>query len=268
MNDESLWQLYPFAREQLVNVKTGIAKKLKGPECRVLEILIQSQGEVVSKQDILAKAWGDRIVSDASLTQSIAQLRLALGDNGKEQKFIKTIPYKGYLLFENVVELAAPEHESPPVVLTDEKKVDTLAKDKPEEKDLRTDHNFAQQIKILFILLFALVFAFQATDVVHRLTFSWNLQLDKWVEIEEGSMTSFYLDNPASQKLYNYLSTESHHLNTSPITELLISTGVSNYYLSCVFVDANTGDQGVKNMTFSLKENFYFIGVTVNDFCR
>ncbi|MCG7499863.1 transcriptional regulator [Vibrio sp. Of7-15] len=268
MSYESLWQLYPFAREQLVNAKTGIAKKLKGPECRVLEVLIQSKGEVVSKKDILSKVWGDRIVSDASLTQSIAQLRLALGDNGKEQKFIKTVPYEGYLLFENVVELVASEHEVKAIDLTGEEKNDTPLKDKIEEKENHTDYNYAQQIKILFILLFALIFACQATDLLHRLTFSWNVQLDKWVEIEEGTMTSFYLENPASLKLYNYLNTESHHLNTSPITELLISTGVSNYYLSCMYVDTNTGDQGVKNMTFSLKENFYFIGVTVNEFCR
>ncbi|GLT18316.1 hypothetical protein GCM10007938_20940 [Vibrio zhanjiangensis] len=109
MNYESLWQLYPLAREQLVHVKTRSAKKLKGTECRVLEILIAQQGNVVSKKELFEKVWGQRIVSENSLTQCIAQLRVALGDSGKEQKFIKTVPSHGYMLFENVVELVEIE---------------------------------------------------------------------------------------------------------------------------------------------------------------
>ncbi|WP_257879140.1 winged helix-turn-helix domain-containing protein, partial [Vibrio parahaemolyticus] len=44
------------------------------------------------------EVWGERIVSASSITQAIAQIRLALGDNGKEQHYIKTVPKQGYML--------------------------------------------------------------------------------------------------------------------------------------------------------------------------
>ncbi|AIS58290.1 winged helix-turn-helix domain-containing protein [Vibrio coralliilyticus] len=265
MNCESLWQLYPLAREQLVHVKSLNAKKLKGPECRVLQVLMAHQGKVVSKKELFAQVWGERVVSDNSLTQCIAQLRVALGDSGKEQKFIKTVPSRGYMLFENVVQLAEPE-TSPPAPVHEAMTSDTA----PE---LQTPpaphaHHYRQQFKALAALMLAVVCLFQTAQAVHRWTFAWNVPLDRWSTHTRGERTFFHLDNPASQALYQYFSTGSTHLNDSSVTELLISTGVSNYYVSCVYRCDTTGDQEVKNFTFSLQENFYFIGGMVRDVCQ
>ncbi|MCG9753544.1 winged helix-turn-helix domain-containing protein (plasmid) [Vibrio tubiashii] len=264
MNCESLWQLYPLAREQLVNVKSLNGKKLKGTECRVLEVLIANQGQVVPKKELFTQVWGDRIVSDNSLTQCIAQLRLALGDNGKEQKYIKTIPSRGYMLFENVVQLAEPEQQKlPEVAVCAPEKATVAATSRDAE-----EHHYHQQLKALLALFFAVVFLFQTAQAVNRWTFGWNVPLDRWITETQDERTFMFLDNPASKTLYHYFRDESAHLEGTPVTDLLISTGVSNYYLSCVYRCKSTGDQEVRNFTFDLQENFYLMGGMVRDVCQ
>ncbi|MFY2507248.1 winged helix-turn-helix domain-containing protein [Vibrio pectenicida] len=264
MNYESLWQLYPLAREQLVHVKTRSATKLKGTECRVLEILIAQQGQVVSKRELFEKVWGERVVSENSLTQCIAQLRVALGDSGKEQKFIKTVPSHGYMLFENVVELADIKqtlNERPAASISIQLEPETEFEDVNE-------YSYRQQFKLLLALVLAIVLLFQSAAAIHRWTFSWNVPLDTWIKTKQGNRSFFYFDNKASKAMYLYLSENSNHLSDSPVTELLVSTGVSHYYLSCIYRSETNGDQQVKNLNFSLWENFYFIGETVRDVCR
>jgi len=58
--------------------------------------LIESRDRVVSKDDLVAAVWGGRIVSDSTLTSRINAARKAVGDNGGEQKLIRTIARKGF----------------------------------------------------------------------------------------------------------------------------------------------------------------------------
>jgi TolB-like protein len=67
-------------------------------EPQVLDLLlylIRNRQRVVSKDDVLSSVWRGRIVSDSALTTRINAARAALGDNGQEQRFIKTLPRKG-----------------------------------------------------------------------------------------------------------------------------------------------------------------------------
>ena len=68
----------------------------------VLSYLAEHHGEVVSQDDLLKHVWSDTIVSPNTLQRSIAQLRKALGDNGKGQTLIKTHAKQGYSLEANV----------------------------------------------------------------------------------------------------------------------------------------------------------------------
>src|SRR5215468_2236818 len=61
----------------------------------VLEYLIRNRERVVSRDDLLAKVWAGRIVSDSALTSRINAARAAVGDSGDEQRLIKTLPRKG-----------------------------------------------------------------------------------------------------------------------------------------------------------------------------
>ena len=61
----------------------------------LLEYLIRNRERVVSRDDLLAAIWGGRIVSDSAMATRINAARYAVGDTGKAQHSIKTVPRKG-----------------------------------------------------------------------------------------------------------------------------------------------------------------------------
>jgi adenylate cyclase len=62
----------------------------------LLEYLIRNRERVVSKDDLIKAIWNGRSVSDAALTTRLNATRDAIGDSGEEQRFIKTLPRKGF----------------------------------------------------------------------------------------------------------------------------------------------------------------------------
>jgi TolB-like protein len=61
----------------------------------LLHHLIRNRDRVVSKDDLLAAVWNGRIVSESALSTRLNAARQALGDNGEEQRLIRTFPRKG-----------------------------------------------------------------------------------------------------------------------------------------------------------------------------
>ena len=61
----------------------------------LLLYLVQNRDRVVSKDDLIASVWDGRIVSDSTLTSRINAARKAVGDNGEQQRLIRTIARKG-----------------------------------------------------------------------------------------------------------------------------------------------------------------------------
>jgi TolB-like protein/cytochrome c-type biogenesis protein CcmH/NrfG len=61
----------------------------------LLVYLVENRDRVVSKDDLIASVWHGRIVSDSSLTSRINAARKAIGDNGEEQRLIRTVARKG-----------------------------------------------------------------------------------------------------------------------------------------------------------------------------
>jgi TolB-like protein/Tfp pilus assembly protein PilF len=62
----------------------------------LLVYLVRHHDRVVSKDDLIASVWEGRIVSESTLTSRINAARKAVGDSGKEQKLIRTIPRRGF----------------------------------------------------------------------------------------------------------------------------------------------------------------------------
>jgi TolB-like protein len=61
----------------------------------ILVYLIRNRERVVSKDDLISAVWGGRIVSESALTTRLNGARTAVGDNGEEQRLIRTLPRKG-----------------------------------------------------------------------------------------------------------------------------------------------------------------------------
>ena len=62
----------------------------------LLAYLLEHRNRVVSREELNEKVWGGRIVSEAALSTGIRSVRRALGDNQKQQKYIKTHPKRGF----------------------------------------------------------------------------------------------------------------------------------------------------------------------------
>lgn len=61
----------------------------------MLEFLIRARDKVVSRDDLMAEVWRGRIVSEATLGSRVNAARTAIGDNGEQQRLIRTLPRKG-----------------------------------------------------------------------------------------------------------------------------------------------------------------------------
>lgn len=62
----------------------------------VLEGLVEAQGGVVTKADLMAKAWPGLVVEEGNLTVQVAALRKELGARPDGQDWIVTVPRIGY----------------------------------------------------------------------------------------------------------------------------------------------------------------------------
>jgi Tol biopolymer transport system component/DNA-binding winged helix-turn-helix (wHTH) protein len=78
--------------------KQGVRIKLQEQPFHVLTVLLQSPGEVVTRDELRSQIWpADTFVDfDNSLNTSINKLREALGDSAESPRFIETLPRRGY----------------------------------------------------------------------------------------------------------------------------------------------------------------------------
>jgi TolB-like protein len=74
----------------------GKAVALEPQVFGLLALLVENSERLVSKDELIEKVWDGRVVSDAAVASRVKSARQALGDNGKSQRFIKTIHGQGY----------------------------------------------------------------------------------------------------------------------------------------------------------------------------
>src|SRR5260221_1775332 len=73
-----------------------------------LLLLIEHRGETLDKDTIVSTIWPGVVVEDNSLTQNMSTLRQVLGETRTENRYIATVPRKGYRFVGEVTERAAP----------------------------------------------------------------------------------------------------------------------------------------------------------------
>ena len=78
--------------------KSGIRVRLQDQPFRVLALLLERSGEVVSREDLRQEIWPDDtfVDFDHSLNTAINKIREALGDSASHPRFVETIPRRGY----------------------------------------------------------------------------------------------------------------------------------------------------------------------------
>ncbi|HEX8801427.1 MAG TPA: winged helix-turn-helix domain-containing protein, partial [Terriglobales bacterium] len=84
--------------------------RLQEQPFRILLMLIEREGEIVTREEIQKKLWpGDTVVEfDQGINAAIKKLRQALGDSADEPRYIETIARRGYRLMVPVERTEAP----------------------------------------------------------------------------------------------------------------------------------------------------------------
>lgn len=85
--------------------KRGQTVTLNPKAFDLLLVLVERRGEVLSKNDLLDAVWANQFVEEKNLTVHVAALRKILGETKKENRFIATVPGRGYSF---VAEFDAP----------------------------------------------------------------------------------------------------------------------------------------------------------------
>src|SRR5258707_1349969 len=93
--------------------KQGRKVKLQEQPCRILAILLEQRGEVVTREELRKRLWSDDtfVDFDHSLNTAIMRLREALSDSSDNPRFIETLPRHGYRFIAPVEEVASPEQD-------------------------------------------------------------------------------------------------------------------------------------------------------------
>jgi TolB-like protein len=93
---------------------SGAPRPLEPQVFALLALLVENRERLVSKNEIIDKVWDGRIVSDAAVASRVKSARQALGDDGRTQRYIKTVHGRGFR-FVAAVEVAAERVIDSPV---------------------------------------------------------------------------------------------------------------------------------------------------------
>jgi len=101
--------------------RSGAAVAVEPQVFDLLLYLVETPGRLIDHAALIESVWNGRIVSDSAIAARISAARKAVGDNGKEQRVIKTLPRRGFRFLPAVELLAdAAEPADEPVAEFDE----------------------------------------------------------------------------------------------------------------------------------------------------
>jgi len=97
--------------------KRGLRQNLQEQPFRVLTILIERPGELVTREELRNQIWTHTVVDfDHGINKAIAKIREALGDSATHPRFVETVARRGYRFLAKVVPLDAAAVEYAPTI--------------------------------------------------------------------------------------------------------------------------------------------------------
>ncbi len=96
--DKTIYEFPPFrldAGERLL-LRDGEVINLTPKSFDLLCVLVERPGRLLTKEELLQAVWPDAFVEENNLADNISKLRKALGDGDNGQRFIETVPKRGY----------------------------------------------------------------------------------------------------------------------------------------------------------------------------
>ena len=93
--------------------KAGLRIRVQQQPMKLLEILLERRGEIVTREELRSRVWPNENFGDfdQALNIAIGKLRSAFGDSAENPRFIETLPKRGYRFIADVSVVAA---DAPP----------------------------------------------------------------------------------------------------------------------------------------------------------
>lgn len=76
--------------------RSGAPTPVEPQVLALLRLLIEHRDRVVTRDELIARVWGGRIVSEAAVSSRIKSARQAIGDDGASQRLIRTLHGTGF----------------------------------------------------------------------------------------------------------------------------------------------------------------------------
>jgi DNA-binding winged helix-turn-helix (wHTH) protein len=87
-------------------LREGRAVRLTGKALRLLEVLVRSRPRALSKRQLMEEVWPDVFVAGSNLSDLVAELRKAVGDDARRPVVIRTVYGFGYAFAAEARDLA------------------------------------------------------------------------------------------------------------------------------------------------------------------
>jgi Tol biopolymer transport system component/DNA-binding winged helix-turn-helix (wHTH) protein len=112
--DKATFAVYEFGPYRLDAAKRlllceGKSLTLAPKTFDLLHLLVQSQGRVLTKKELMSALWPDSFVEEANLAFQISALRKVLSAKGTDTEWVETLPKYGYRFNGPVSQLEAPD---------------------------------------------------------------------------------------------------------------------------------------------------------------
>lgn len=105
------FQMFPYRRALLGD---GQPIRLGSRALDILTVLVEHAGRVVSKEELIARAWPNIFVEESNLKIQVSALRRALGDGQGGNRYIVTVRGRGYEFVASVRRTEEPPVATPP----------------------------------------------------------------------------------------------------------------------------------------------------------
>jgi TolB-like protein/DNA-binding winged helix-turn-helix (wHTH) protein len=105
-----LYEFGPFVLDPSERILRHGASRMELPP-RVFDtllVLVENNGRLLEKDALMRTVWGDTVVEENNLSQSIYLLRKALRDGEDGARYIETVPKRGYRFLAGVREVEVP----------------------------------------------------------------------------------------------------------------------------------------------------------------
>jgi TolB-like protein/DNA-binding winged helix-turn-helix (wHTH) protein/Tfp pilus assembly protein PilF len=146
--------------------KHGLRVRLQEQPLRLLEMLLERPGEVVTREELQKRLWpADTFVDfDHGLNKAINKIREALGDSAESPRFVETVSRRGYRFLAEVKDADAPPVRRPELAIPRQPHAEVPDRTHPtdkvgEAKNLSLSR--AWKISVLLLFLVAAVLAFR-----------------------------------------------------------------------------------------------------------